>query len=663
MTEEFSRKVGQLQGPILVLGASGFVGANLFRSLLAVRHDVYGTTSSLSAWRLEGIPAENLFAADLLVEHNLVRLIETVRPRTVFDCVAYGAYPCETDADLMVRTNVSFAVRLIELLRQHEVARYIHAGSQSEYGDNAAGTLEDAPLTPNSHHSASKAAASGLVHYYGKHLRFPCANLRLYSAFGPLEDSSRLMPTLIAHGVRGTYPPFVSPQISRDFLYIDDACEAFVDAALNLPADRFGESFNIGSGVKTTIAEMAALAQKTFGIAGDPQFTLPDRAWDISDWYANPAKARTVLGWKARTPLAQGLASMVAWYRGLKDPEQYRKSSKQFGADEVHSVSAIVACYRDGQAIPIMCERLTKVLGKLNIGYEIIFVNDSSPDDSEEIIRGLSARDRHVIGITHSRNFGSQAAFRSGMEVASKNACVLLDGDLQDPPELIEEFVAKWREGYEVVYGRRVKREAPFHMRLAYKAFYRVFAKLSDIPIPYDAGDFSLMDKQVVRSLLTFPERDLFLRGVRAFAGFRQTGVDYVRPARRFGVTTNSLVKNIDWAKRGVLSFSGKPLSVLSTFGVLLFLFSLFLIAAQTASRLLFPELAPRGITTTLLFIIFFGSINFFALGIIGEYIAKIMQEVKKRPHFIRRHIVRDGEIRDAVDEHETRATRRQGWS
>ena len=215
-----------------------------------------------------------------------------------------------------------------------------------------------------------------------------------------------------------------------------------------------------------------------------------------------------------------------------------------------------------------MYRRLKETFDKLNIDYEIIFVNDSSPDDSEEVIRAISRNDRRVIGISHSRNFGSQSAFRSGMEIATKNACVLLDGDLQDPPELIEQFVAQWRKGYDVVYGRRVKREATLFMQFAYKVFYRVFDYFSYVSIPHDAGDFSLMDRRVVKAILQFPERDLFLRGVRAFVGFRQTGVDYVRPERMFGRTTNNLLKNIGWAKKGILTFSNTPLNILSAAGV-----------------------------------------------------------------------------------------------
>jgi len=225
-----------------------------------------------------------------------------------------------------------------------------------------------------------------------------------------------------------------------------------------------------------------------------------------------------------------------------------------------------------------------------------------------------------------------------------------LDGDLQDPPELIEPFVEKWREGYDVVYGRRVKREAPFYMQMAYKLFYRIFQYFSYMPIPRDAGDFSLIDRRVVQAILQFPERDFFLRGVRAYVGFKQTGVDYNRAERVFGRSTNNLFKNLDWAKKGILSYSYTPLTIVSFAGGLLFLFSAGLAVVQVALRLLLPDLAPKGTTTVLIAILFFGSINLFALAILGEYIAKIFEEVKQRPHFVRRSIIKGGEIRSVSE-------------
>ena len=305
-----------------------------------------------------------------------------------------------------------------------------------------------------------------------------------------------------------------------------------------------------------------------------------------------PHPAVAALHRQPRTDLKNGLSRTADWFRSLPDKQAYELASKKFGLDTRHSVTAVVACYKDVQAIPVMYERLKNTFAGLNIDYEIIFVNDCSPDDSEEVIRAITRNDRRVIGISHSRNFGSQAAFMSGLGIASKNSCVLLDGDLQDPPELIEQFVALWREGFDVVFGRRVKRVAPLFMQFAYKAFYRVFDFFSYVRVPHDAGDFSLLDRRVVQAILRFPERDLFLRGVRAFVGFRQTGVDYVRPERMFGRSTNNLIKNLGWAKRGILSFSNTPLNMLSTMGTLLLALTVLWIRNRTGNSRRLQRLA-----------------------------------------------------------------------
>lgn len=648
---DLKQKVRRLHGPILVLGASGFVGANLFRQLLNHREDVLGTTSRFPAWRLEGLNEQNIINVDLLVDSNLDFLLRKIQPRTIFNCVAFGAYSFETDSQLIYQTNFNLTDKILSRLDLYQIGCYVHAGSSSEYGDNCSGPSESELPAPNSDYAVSKIACANLLYFYGKKKQLPCANLRLYSVYGPLEDSSRLIPNLIRHGIEGKYPNFVSPDISRDFVYIDDASEAFIDTALNLKKENYGESFNIGSGQKTTIGEVAKVAKEIFKLNTEPVYnSMQNRNWDISDWYANPKKAQRYLGWEVKISFKEGLLKTTEWYQALENKERYHQSSKKFGLDTKYSVTAIIACYKDNQAIPIMYERLKETFTRLNVEYEIIFVNDCSPDNSEEVIRRISQNDKRVIGISHARNFGSQSAFKSGMEIATKNACVLLDGDLQDPPELIESFVEKWREGYDVVYGRRKKRQAPLLMQISYKAFYRIFDYFSYLSIPHDAGDFSLMDKKVIQAVLQFPERDLFLRGVRAFVGFKQIGIDYTRPERMFGVTTNNLAKNISWAKKGILSFSYTPLTILSVMGTVLLLVTLLLAFLQIVSRILFPDLAPKGVTTVLLSILFFGSLNLFSIGILAEYIAKIFEEIKQRPHFIRRAIIKNGEIRDAYN-------------
>ncbi len=327
----------------------------------------------------------------------------------------------------------------------------------------------------------------------------------------------------------------------------------------------------------------------------------------------------------------------------------HKSHAKGYQGNRDESVSAIIACYRDNLAIPIMYDRLVKVFQKLHMDYEIIFVNDGSPDDTQDIIQQISLKNHRILGITHSRNFGSQAAFRSGMELSTKRACVLLDGDLQDPPELIEQFVQKWREGFDVVYGRRVRREAPWFMHIFYKLFYVLFNRLSYVPMPRDAGDFSLIDRKVVRWILTCQERDLFLRGIRAFVGFKQIGVDYVRPERMFGRSTNNFLKNFGWAKKGILSFSNVPLNILTYSGLLLFWGGILLSLGQFVAKLLFPGLVPKGVATIVLLVILLGSLNLLAISIVGEYIAKIFEEVKLRPPFIRMNVIQNGDIRHAT--------------
>jgi dolichol-phosphate mannosyltransferase len=644
-------KIRRLQGPILVLGASGFLGANLLRTLLAHRDDATGTVFHTPAWRLEGVPQRHTVVVDLLVDSNRNQLLDRLKPRTIFNCVGYGGYSFEAESELIYQTNLNLTAKLLERLATLGISCYVHSGSSSEYGDRAAGPKEDDLPQPNSDYAVSKVSCANLLRLYGKKKSLPCANLRLFSVYGPYEDASRLIPTLVRCGLEGRFPPLVDGAISRDFVYVDDASEAYIDTALNLREPFYGDSFNIGSGRKTTIAEVAKAAAEIFSIPGPPNYgAMERRKWDLIDWFSNQNKTAQVLQWRAHTDFREGLRRTADWYRSLEDKQRYFQASKQFGLDTVRSVSAVVACYKDAQAIPIMYERLKKTFAELKIDHEIVFVNDNSPDNSEDVIRDLSGRDRHVVGISHSRNFGSQAAFRSGMEIATKNACVLLDGDLQDPPELIANFVGKWKEGFDIVFGRRVKRDAPLFRRLGYKLFYRLFDAFSYLPIPHDAGDFSLIDRRAVAAILQHPERDFFLRGIRASVGFKQTGVDYVRPERRFGRTTNSFLKNVGWAKKGILSFSYTPLSALSFFGTLLFFLTGLLGAGHIVSRLLFPGLAPRGATTIILFILFFGSLNLLGIAIVGEYIAKILEETKRRPHFIRKTIIRHGEARSAAD-------------
>ena len=306
-------------------------------------------------------------------------------------------------------------------------------------------------------------------------------------------------------------------------------------------------------------------------------------------------------------------------------------------------ISVVPIAYRDEGNIEELYRRLTRVLKEITPNYEIIYVNDASPDRSEEILRRLAKKDKNLTVILHSRNFGAQSAFTTGMKQAVGDAVVIMDGDLQDPPELIKEFVKKWNEGYDVVYGSRRKREKSMGKlkEFLYHQFYVLFDKLSYFKAPLDAGDFSLMDRKVVDCINALPEKDRFIRGLRGWVGFKQIGVEYIRPERfsGVGVSTNSFIKGLKWARKAIFSFSYTPLEWVFNIALLSVFISLLAIVVYLVLYFFMPD-APRGFLTLLIAILFLGSIQLIVLSIISEYIRRIFEEVKSRPSAISREII-----------------------
>lgn len=638
LREKISAEVKQLQGPIVVFGAGGFIGANLVRAILEQRTDVFAVTSKpFIPWRLDDIPAKHILHCNITKKNQVEKIFDEHKFKTIFDLAAYGAYSKQNDVDLIYETNFIGLLNLLEVSSQYSINSFVHAGSSSEYGLNAEAPKEDAPLLPNSHYAVTKASAAHLIKYYGILQEVPVMNLRYYSVFGPYEEPDRLIPVLIERGRKKEFPPLVQPDISRDFVFVDDAVYATLLSANKIQNIK-GQSINIASGKKTTIREIASTAKEIFSIPAEPQWgNMPDRKWDLKNWFGDAALAEALLGWKNETSLKNGLLQTSEWQKNYSMP-LYEKKLVQ---DKIrHKLSAVIACYHDEQAIPFMHERLTKTFQKIGVDYEIIFVNDCSPDNTNAVLQKLVNNDDHVIAIEHSRNFGSQSAFLSGMEISSGDGVILLDGDLQDPPELIEDFYKKYLDGYDVIYGRRVAREGNQTLASFYKIFYRLFRSVSYVPMPLDAGDFSLMHRKVVDELVKLPETDQFMRGLRAWVGFKQTGVDYVRPERMFGVTTNNMRKNFAWARKAIFSFSFVPLELLTYIGWSLTFISFIAIILQIIAYFTLKN-SPHGITTIIVLILFFGGLNMLAISIIGEYQAKILEESKRRPKFIRKNVFR----------------------
>jgi dolichol-phosphate mannosyltransferase len=299
-------------------------------------------------------------------------------------------------------------------------------------------------------------------------------------------------------------------------------------------------------------------------------------------------------------------------------------------------ISVIVPCYNEEQVIVETNRQLVAALAALDdLDFEIVYVDDGSRDKTVELLRAIQNADQHARVVKLSRNFGHQLAVSAGLEHAAGDAVVIIDADLQDPPEVIPEMVARWRDGYHVVYGMRTDRpgETAFKLWTA-KLFYRFINRLSKVQIPLDVGDFRLLDRQVVNVLLAMPERDRFLRGMVSWIGFRQVAVMYARAERRAGESKYPLLKMLQFAADGVLSFSLTPLRMALWVGFL----SIGLAFAGILYALiirLYTNDWVRGWTSIFTAVLFIGGAQLVTLGIIGEYIGRIYAEVKRRPLYV----------------------------
>jgi len=299
-------------------------------------------------------------------------------------------------------------------------------------------------------------------------------------------------------------------------------------------------------------------------------------------------------------------------------------------------LSVVVPLYNEEENVVELHRRLSAALGGMGIVYEVVLVDDGSKDATARMIDELHATDPNLSAVHLSRNFGHQPAVSAGLDHARGRAVVIMDGDLQDPPEVLPQFFAKWREGVEVVYAvRRHRKEGPVK-RLGYFAFYRVLNAISDLDIPLDSGDFCLMDRKVVDALKGLPERARFVRGLRTFVGFRQGGLAYDRAAREAGVPKYSFRALIGLAVDGLVSFSSYPLRLVTRLGVLAAAVSLGLTAWVLIEAILArTDRLPRGWASTVIIVLFMGSVQLISLGIIGEYIRLIFVESKGRPTYI----------------------------
>lgn len=305
-----------LSRPIVVTGCSGFVGANLAVGLSARGARVVGVESPSGIdWRTRSLKGLEVVRIDLCREPDVQAFIREVQPVAIFNCAAYGAYSIQTVANRIYDVNLHAVRHMLEAVRGVPGFRaFVQAGSSSEYGYNCSAPDEDAPTLPDSDYAVSKIGATALVRLYAQKHGVPAWVLRLYSVYGPFEDFSRLIPRLLLLARQGRLPPLVNPQISRDFVYVDDVVRAFQAIVDRAPSLRPGEIFNIGTGQRTTLGDLTALARELFAVEVEPQWaSMPDRGWDHTAWYADPRKAAAQLGWRAQVSLRDGLLATTHW--------------------------------------------------------------------------------------------------------------------------------------------------------------------------------------------------------------------------------------------------------------------------------------------------------------------------------------------------------------
>ncbi|OGG30670.1 hypothetical protein A3A63_00615 [Candidatus Gottesmanbacteria bacterium RIFCSPLOWO2_01_FULL_46_9] len=309
---------------------------------------------------------------------------------------------------------------------------------------------------------------------------------------------------------------------------------------------------------------------------------------------------------------------------------------------KTNKISIIVPCYNEEGSIVEMYRRVVAVFKKLpSYTFELLYVDNASKDNSEKHYTNLAKKDKRVGVIIMSRNFGSpQSSFVAGLDYCTGEAAVLLHGDIQDPPEMIGAFIQKWEGGYDVVYGvRKLRKGYGVLWNVLYKGFYFLLNKLAYINIPLNAGEFSLVDRAVIRELIALDEYDYYLRCLRAYVGFKQVGINYIRGARTSGTSTESFWTGLWWAKTILINFSFKPLEWISAMAFFVMIFTFVLMAINLVMILMFHN-SPKGIPTIVILILFLGGVQLLSLSVIAEYLAKIFLEVKRRPRYIVRKTV-----------------------
>ena len=306
-------------------------------------------------------------------------------------------------------------------------------------------------------------------------------------------------------------------------------------------------------------------------------------------------------------------------------------------------ISIIVPLYNEEAVFETLIQRLTQVIDATKFQCEVVLVNDGSTDKTAELITLICKKDNRFSGVLLSRNHGHQLAVSAGLSYSrGKKGAMIIDGDLQDPPELISDFYKLLTDGYDVIYAIRKKRKESFFKKLAYSVYYRLQKQISSFNIPIDSGDFSMLSRRVVDTIVSMPEQSRYLRGMRAWVGYKQIGFEYDRAERHAGETKYSWSKLFELAFNGIFNFSDFPVKIITRLGFFTVLFSLIYFVYNIYRKIYYNDV-PQGFSATILAIILFSGVQMISLGLIGEYVLRIYNQVRNRPLFVVDKIIQDG--------------------
>ena len=621
----------------LITGGTGFVGRHLVAALLRQGEEVHLLVRAGSSRR----HVSNLLGAPEWHEHdgtteNMLRIMERVMPDMVFHLASLVAAQHRSEnVSPLIESNVLLGTQLLEAMNRVGVSCLVNTGTFWQH-------FESHEYNPVCLYAATKQAFEDILRFYTESSSLRALTLKLFDVYGPGDDRNKIFSFLGDAAKSGTVLSMTPGDQQMVLVYVDDVVRAFLHAADLLhggEGEVSGRSYAVTSEQQLSLKEVVSIYERVTG-----------RLLNI-EWGGRPYRPREVMvpwrgeelpGWRAQVSLEEGIRRMISEDHEIRSAEGALNSSQKSRALETINsnkqnkklLSIVVPVFNEEDNVEPLYNAIIPVMAALSdrYDYELIFTDNHSTDQTFQMLASLARRDERVRVVRFSRNFGYQRSIYTGYVHTKGDAVVQLDCDQQDPPELVLEFVRQWEAGYQVVYGVRRSRKEGWWINNVRKCFYRLIDLLSEVPLPRDAGDFRLIDRRVVDELKKINDYQPYLRGTIASLGFNQIGIPYDRAERVRGETKFSFHELITLALDGILNHSLLPLRMASYTGLAISALTFLGILIYAAGKLLFEKDWPAGFTTTAVLILSSISLNALFLGVIGEYLGRIFQQVKARP-------------------------------